>query len=98
MPYNITNLTRIRGLYDILAYTQNVTNDWFIAIIIVSIFIIVIMNQRQYGIDKAGAAASFVCLILSIFMASIGLLNITFSIFFVIALAASMLHMTFNEY
>jgi 4-amino-4-deoxy-L-arabinose transferase-like glycosyltransferase len=94
---NITNITNIDNLYDVAEFTNSATGGIFWAALMTCIFIILVMNLRQFGIDKAVASASFACLMMSILLLSIGLINIIAPIIFGMALAGTLFYIRWSN-
>lgn len=90
-------LTNATGLYDLGSFANYAANNMFWAIIMICIYIIFIVKLYPYGIERALAAASFSCLMMSLPLMYLQWLNLAFPIVFTIALAASLAYIRFSE-
>jgi len=97
MATNITNISNIGNIYDMAYYANASTGGIFWGIILVSIFIIVLVNSRRNGMDKAMAVSSFSCLVLSALLLYLKFVNILYPVLFGLALAGTLFYMRFQE-
>lgn len=96
MSVNITNLTGVDSLYDMAVVAQGATNNIFFGLILVAFFIILVINLKQQGADRAIAGASFSCLILSLLLFNLGLLQILFPVAFALILGGTLFYLKFK--
>jgi len=98
MVYNLTNLTSSTGtVADLGTYAASVTNGLFWGILTIAIFIILVINLRNNGIDRAVAAASFGMLIISVFMLLLGWILWLFPIVYLFMLAGTLFYIHFKN-
>lgn len=90
MAVNITNITQVGGIYDIANLADEASGGLFWGLILIVFFIILIMNMRNAGIAKASAGSGFICLLLSLFLFYLELLQIVYPIVFMLILAGSL--------
>jgi hypothetical protein len=94
---NLTNLSTAANLFDLANFANESTNGLFWGLILIAVFIIVTINLRYNGIDRAVAAASFLCLIISVFLAYLNFINILYPVLLSIALAGSLYYIRSNN-
>ena len=94
---DMTNVTQIGGLYDLATFADYATGHLFFLVILISIFIILIFNLREQGIDKAVAAGSFACLLLSLFLLQLKMVQIVVPVIFAMMLAATLMFLRYKE-
>jgi hypothetical protein len=81
MTYAQPNITSITAL---AAYANTVTNDWFWNGFMIVVWFILVLSLKGYRTESAVVAASFVCAILSLIFAILGLVNGIIPVAFVI--------------
>lgn len=91
MVYNITNITSTTSFYGLVEYASNATSGLFFGVILTSLCIILIFNTAKYGIEQAVAASSFACLMISILLLYLNLINIGFTFVFAILLVGTLI-------
>jgi len=94
---NITNITNINGMEKAAEYANAATGGLFFGLIIISVFLIMLFNLRENGIDRAVASASFACLLISAPLFYLQLLSILYPVFFSLALAGTLFYLRFKE-
>jgi hypothetical protein len=70
--YPVPNVT---GFYDIIVYADSVTSNMFSSGLAFSIFLVLYMVFKRYGDEVAFSAASFITLLLSTILWSVGLVD-----------------------
>jgi hypothetical protein len=89
LPYNLTNVTDATNVVDAIIALDSATllDGWVGRLFLIGLFILIIamITVKQAGILRASSAASFVCTIVAILMASIGLASMTEVMIFIIA-------------
>lgn len=78
------------GLFELARYTNNVADGMVFPIILLVTFIITFIASKQYTNGKALTYAAFVCSVLAIPLAILGLINPRFLWVFGILLAAGL--------
>ena len=100
MVTNLTNLTTppsgTQGFYHLAWYANSVTDGLFWGLILIAILMIIIVKNRNYGIDRAVAGASFACLIISFFLLWLEFVQIVYPIIFVVILAGTLAYIKFS--
>ena len=97
MVSDLTNLTNVTGLYGMALFMNSVTGGLFWGLIFVAIFVILVINLRGYGVDRAMVGASFPCLLASIIFWRIYLLSVMFPVLFALILAGTAFYIRFSE-
>ena len=90
--YEYANLTE-GGFFKAFEYANDLTYDTFGAGILFGFFTVLFISFRQYGADKAFAAASFMTFILSVIMRAGSLVGDMFVIVFALATMVSIVVM-----
>ena len=97
MAVNITNISNIDSVNDLGQYAADATSGLFWGLILMGIFVIVVYNLRERGVDNAVMAASFSCFIISIFLLNLGWVQLIFPIAFGIFLGGSAFYKYYNR-
>ena len=97
MAVNITNVSNIGGFYDLATFVNEATGGIFFGIILTVFFLILVVNMRNQGIDRAAAGASFSCLLISLFLLYLELVQIIFPIVFAVILAGTLMYLRHNS-
>ncbi len=98
MVTNLTNLTTAKTFYDIIVFTNQVTNGIVGMMFMLVIFLILLTQfTKRYEITEAITASSFLCFVLSIILTSINLLNFSFIIGFGIIFAFGGFYIQFTK-
>lgn len=83
MVTNVTDLQSATNFYDIIEYTNDVTEGIMGSMFMVVLFILLIaLFIKRYSIEASLAVSSFICFGISLMLVSIGLLSAPFLIFF----------------
>lgn len=98
MVTNISNLTKAETFYDIVEYSNQVTDGLLTMLFMIVIFLI-LFNQflKRYSFEESFLVSSFLCFGLSIMFAAISLLNFWFIIFFGAFTALSGFYITMTK-
>ena len=76
MVNNLTNLTGAANFYDIILFTNEVTNGIMgLMLMVVTFFILLSIFTNRYDFESALMATSLITFILSLFLSSISLIN-----------------------
>lgn len=94
---NITNITNVQTFSGAGDYVNSATGGAFFGILIVTVFIIILLNTRQNGIENAVAGASFSTLIISVFAFYLGWASILYPVISVMILAGTLFVIRFKE-
>lgn len=73
--YNITQLQNATTISDIVTYANDMVGKNLFQGAMVFIFFVFFMSLLRHGVEKALVAASFICLLLSVILNYIGLVN-----------------------
>ena len=93
---SLTGLTNgTQGFHHFAQYSNDVTNGLFWGLILIAIFTIIIVKQRNYGIERAIGNASFSCLSISLFLFFLQFVQIVYPVIFVIILAGTLAYIMF---
>jgi len=85
-PFPMPNATNITG---IATYANTVTGGWFWSLILVAIFMVTFLVQKNYPTERAFVSSSFLTFLSAIFMFILGLIaDQIFVIAFVIMIAS----------
>lgn len=92
-PGNITSSV------DLFSWINSTVNNWFFPGVIVAIYFIIIIKLmfKTDDLGKSFASASFACMILTILLRVINLVNTGFMVIFIIATAISVAWMHFEN-
>jgi len=93
---NITNLTGIDSFYDLGQFAYSETTGLFWGLILISIFVILVFNLRENGIDNAVISSGFGCFILSLLFLNLEWINLTFPVIFGLAIAGAVFYKIFS--
>ena len=96
MAMNITNIGNINGFDGLMGYAVDSTSGLFFGIIVMSLWVVIVVNTRKNGIEKAVASASFACLLISVFLVYRSWLNILYPVGFTLFLAGSLFVIRFK--
>ena len=96
MPTNLTNITNIDSVYDWGLYASNSTAGLFWGILLIVLFVIIVIRLRHLETEKAVAAASFACFILSLIFLNLNFVQFFYPIIFALFLAGTLLFMKFK--
>ncbi len=93
MAFNTTSLsydlpTNVTGFADVGTYLNGITEGYFGLLLIFSLWMILAISFRDQNIKVNMLASSFVCLVLSMLMWTLGWLNFVVVILFGLAVAA----------
>ena len=88
LPTN-ESYANVTGMYSLFEYIQKVSSGWFFLMILFALFIIVFISLKQYSNSKAFAGASFLCMILSIIMRTLGFISSTWMYLCILLVAIS---------
>lgn len=95
---NITSITgNVTGVYGIGEYANLASGGIFWGVVLVSIYLVILINTRQNGFDKAFVVSSFACLILSLLLLYINWVSILYPVFFGIALGSGLFYLQFKN-
>ena len=97
MAYNISNLTAMETVADLATNANAASGGIFWGLMIIALFFILIFTTKRDGIERAVAAASFACLMVSIIFLFLDLVQIGYPVFFVLSLAGSLMFKSYNE-
>lgn len=82
--YAPPNSTDAGGIFEFFQYVNRTANGAFFLVIMFVIWIITFISTKQYSSDRAFTYASFVCMVLSILLAVMNLINPQFMYLFII--------------
>ena len=97
MAVNVTNITNIAGFNDLGQYAADATSGLFWGLILMGVFVIMVYNLRERGVDNAVMASSFACFILSIFFLNLGWVQLIYPIAFGIFIGGSAFYKYYNR-
>lgn len=73
--YNLTNLTTVDGLGDLVTFANEVTRQHFTGFMLLALFIIMLMALKRYGFSQALLASSWAAFLLSLLLTFGDLMN-----------------------
>lgn len=85
--YNLTNLMESETMSDIALASNELTNGRLFGFFIVAIFLVLLLALKRYDFEDALITSSFICFILSAFLAVAEIVNFLIPLFFIILLA-----------
>ena len=92
----------ISSTADMFGWINSVTQSFFFPGVLIAVFIIILVKlmYRSEDVGKAFAAASFICMILSVLLRVTNLINNTVMVIFIIltAVSAVWMHMENSKY
>ena len=95
---NITNLTGATNFYDIIVFSNQVTNGIMgMMLVVVTFFILLSLFTNKYDFASALMASSFISFVFSILLVSISLLNPFFIFLTGILLAFTVLRIMMSK-
>ena len=92
MSYNLTELKEATTFYDLTIYSNTASGTTLGGLFMFSIFFVFILLFKRFGLDKAIAGSSFICLVLSLYLSFAELLSFYVIIAFLAILAISGLY------
>ena len=94
--YNLTKMADSTSVVNFVSTVNQYSGGTIFHIFIVGIFVIILLALSRFGFDNAFATASFICFVLSAFLALAKLVEIYFPLVFLIftMLAALYLYST----
>ena len=99
MVTNLSNLSSAESFYDIVVFTNQVTNNFMGMLFIIIVFVILFsMFIKKYELNQSLLVSSFMCFGLSIMLTAIELLEFWFIImFFVIVAFCGFIEVIYNK-
>lgn len=87
---NITaaNLTNTETIGQLLTIADRISENWLFALIVMAVFIIMLVRNLKEGPEAAIGSAAFYCLVISVVLLPLGLINVSMPIIFGVMLAA----------
>ena len=79
--YSYPNVT---GVFGLVQWCNSVTNDWFIPLILIGLYVILFISFMGYSTPRAFGASSFICALIAVLFGMIGLLGFKFVTGFII--------------
>jgi asparagine N-glycosylation enzyme membrane subunit Stt3 len=80
--YNLTNLSTVNGLGDIIVQANYFTDGHFVGLMLIALFVIIFMALKKDEMLNALIASSWVTFILSLLLTFGNLLNPYYTLFF----------------
>ena len=93
----MTALAGNKTLGGIATIVNTATDNVFWNVLIISVFIIFLVNTLKYGFDKAVLTSCFIILIPTLFLYNAGWISIVLPVIFAIGLAGSLMYIYFNN-
>jgi len=81
---NITMLQNATSMTGVVEFVNDASGGYFVALILLAFFFILFFNLRAYGTTSALAAASFPAFIISLLLKSVGMVNFSIVILFML--------------
>jgi len=97
MSYNLTELKEAETFYDLTIYANTASEQILGGVFMFAIFFVFILLFKRFGLDKAIAGSSFICLILSLYLSFAKLLSFYMIIVFLVILAFTGLYLYVNK-
>lgn len=82
--YPTPQLNDSTGIFELFNYVNNVADGLLFLVMLFVIWVITFIATKQYSTDRAFTYASFICMILAILLAILGLLGSQWMYLFVI--------------
>ena len=92
MTYNLTLLQQKEGVVGLVEYVNYATTDLFSAIMVISLYFILLLALKRFDFVQSVMASSFVMFFVSIFLVYAELLNFVFPLFFISVVAVIALY------
>jgi len=93
----MTALSGNKTLSGIATIVNTATDNVFWNVLLISVFIILLVNTLKYGFDKAILSSCFLILIPTLFLYNAGWVSIILPVIFAIGLASSLMYIYFNN-
>jgi len=93
MTYNLTLLKGYSGITGLINFVNYTTNDLFSAIVVISLYIILLMVLKRFDFIQSLIASSWVMFLISLLLTYAGLLNMIFPLFFLSVAAFAALYL-----
>lgn len=87
MVTNITNITNIDSINSLGQFASDGTGGLFWGLILIGLFIIIVINLRNRGIDNAMMASSMGCFILSLIFLNLNWVQLLYPVAFGLIIA-----------
>jgi hypothetical protein len=91
MPFNYTTPTNITNFVQVGTYLNDVSGQWFGALIILSLFVIAVISFREWNTHTNLLTTCWLCMVSSIFLWLMGWLNFVVPLLFMFGVAVLMI-------
>lgn len=95
--YSPPNATDSQGIFEFFRYVNNVSDGGFFLVLTLVIWIITFIATKQYSSDRAFTYASFVCMVLSILLGVMNLINPQFMYLFMVLTAVGVVWLKLSD-
>lgn len=76
LPYDLTNASNMSGITDLFVVANQLSNNMFGLVVLVLVFIMVFIQQKNYTSKPAMLAAAFVTSIVAMLLFLIGIISV----------------------
>ena len=94
MTYNMTDLAASDTFYKIVNFANDSSGGILVGLFMLSFFFIMLMVLKRYDFDGALLVSSWICFIISMLLTYAGLLNLVFTLLFLVIAAFTAFYMT----
>ena len=95
--YAPPNATDSQGIFEFFRYVNTTADGGFFLIMTFVIWIIIFIATKQYSSDRAFTYASFVCMVLTILLAVMNLINPQFMYLYIILTAVGVVWLKLSD-
>ena len=88
-PYPSVTDQNVTGMLQLFTYANNITNNWLGAGILLAVWVISFVAMKQFRVERAMAASTFMVSIIGILLRMLGFVTDKIVILSVLALAVS---------
>jgi hypothetical protein len=85
--YNLTSFMQSETMSDVALAANELTNFRLFGFFIVAVFLVLLLALKRYDFDDAIITSSFICFLLSGFLAMAEIVNFLFPLFFIMVLS-----------
>jgi len=97
MTANFSYPTNATKMYQIFQYSNTVTNEWFGAVILIMLFVIIFITLKDYKTNRAFATASFITAVVAVLFKSFSIITDFTLYLFIIAAGLGLVALLVEE-
>uniref|UniRef100_A0A6M3K0I5 Uncharacterized protein n=1 Tax=viral metagenome TaxID=1070528 RepID=A0A6M3K0I5_9ZZZZ len=95
--YNLTNLTSATTIQGIVQFANQTTGNLMMALLMISVFFIMLMVLKRWDFDRALLVSSFASFMLTILLVYAKMVNVVWALVFLIMAAFTAFYMVMSK-